>query len=475
MSGAAAENARTLAALLGVTEDEATTLLDKRILVSADAGGRRLALQITRLLERTFTAVDSEPGAEDKYAAEVVIAAASRRAPDAVPVVFVGILPDEVVVDLVRVDGATEATCHELILFIGACYAAAATTKLALPLLPLRFTSMSVSAAALLGEDAPVLRQAIDLGSSHLAGAGAIGNAFVCALASLDVSGELTVCDPDVVSAGNLNRCLLFDDIHVGQKKAEVLCKVGQGLCARLDFTPFPSRLENFAKAPDGRTFGRLIVGVDSRRGRRGLQLEFPGEVYDASTTGIEEVVLHFNRLPFSTACMSCVYHHDESESSRERHIAEVLGVTVADVRENWVSASAAHRICARYPSLLPDRVEREAYDSLFKSLCGQGVLKTEGGRHVLAPFAFVSALAGALLAIELARRLWKRDATAPFNYWRLSPWGAPVARLRAMLPARIGCEACGNAVYREVAQQLWGKGDEVFAEHHDRRGPRPR
>lgn len=49
------------------------------------------------------------------------------------------------------------------------------------------------------------------------------------------------------------------------------------------------------AKQGGGAWLKRLIVGVDSPRARRNLQTEVPGEVYDASTTGISEVVVHFS------------------------------------------------------------------------------------------------------------------------------------------------------------------------------------
>ena len=45
-----------------------------------------------------------------------------------------------------------------------------------------------------------------------------------------------------------------------------------------------------------------------------------------------------------------------------------------------------------------------KAFDSLFRELCAQQALLTPSGEQILAPFAFVSNLAGALLALELAR-----------------------------------------------------------------------
>ncbi|KAJ8135073.1 hypothetical protein OY671_011714, partial [Metschnikowia pulcherrima] len=45
------------------------------------------------------------------------------------------------------------------------------------------------------------------------------------------------------------------------------------------------------------------------------------------------------------------------------------------------------------------------AYDSSFKESCGKGQSKTGTATRVLAPFGFISVLAGAMLAIEMVQR----------------------------------------------------------------------
>src|SRR5262249_27665946 len=142
-----------------------------------------------------------------------------------------------------------------------------------------------------------------------------------------------------------------------------------------------------------------LIVAVDSRRARRGLQNEMPRAVFDASTTGITEVVLHVNRIPSAHACMSCIYHEAPDDAAHEAHIADSLGVDVAAVRTSFVSPEAALAIATKYPQLHAKDLVGLAYDSVFKELCGKGQLKTATADRVLAPFAFVSVLAGVMLA----------------------------------------------------------------------------
>lgn len=72
----------------------------------------------------------------------------------------------------------------------------------------------------------------------------------------------------------------------------------------------------------------------------------------------------------------------------------------------------------------------------------------------MLTPFAFVSALAGALLAIELVRQV---EGVADTNYWQVDPWRAPLARLRRRRSRVPDCEFCSRPATPTVIQTLWG------------------
>lgn len=71
------------------------------------------------------------------------------------------------------------------------------------------------------------------------------------------------------------------------------------------------------------------------------------------------------------------------------------------------------------------------AFDSLHKQLCAEQTLLMAAGEQTPALFAFVSNLAGALLAIELARLDTGQRFTDEKNYLFASLWAPPHRQLR--------------------------------------------
>ena len=136
---------------------------------------------------------------------------------------------------------------------------------------------------------------------------------------------------------------------------------------------------------------------------------------------------------------MSCVYHQSPQEDAHERHVAATLGVSVAEVMETRISPTAARRICQRHREFTPLMLIGLAYDTLFKQLCSTAQLTNAEDRQVFTPFAFVSVLAGTLLAIEFVRRV-QRGHLGLFNEWRISPWSNPVMRRRRILEKKPDC-----------------------------------
>ncbi|MDZ7650297.1 MAG: ThiF family adenylyltransferase [Cytophagales bacterium] len=276
-------------------------------------------------------------------------------------------------------------------------------------------------------KDKSIFEKKINIGKAYLAGAGAIGNSFLYALSTFHVEGELKVVDPDFVSAGNLNRCLLFEDGDIEKNKTDVLVQKMQPYLKDLKLIPLTQTL---AKIPDnvgGAWLDKLIVGVDSRRARRNLQGEIPREVFDSSTTGISEIVIHHHKRPLKGACLGCVYVKEKQEEAHETHIAEALGVSLNKVKQQFIDEEAAELIALKYQINKCD-ILGVPYDTLFKQLCGEGKLMTAQNNQVLAPLAFVSALAGAFLALMLVEKHLK---ISDYNYWRLTPWANLNLRLQ--------------------------------------------
>jgi hypothetical protein len=447
MTGARQESARTLAAVFGLCEEEALAFLDVSVAVTLDGSStaEQLGGHLLRVLRRT--AGRSEECATPSV--EVLFGTASPRTrARVIRVVQNG--------DVVEVGQAARGSglgqISEPGLIIIACYAAAAAVRVALgSSFHLAFTDP----VRLNVGDLAVPSGAVSLGRMYLAGAGAVGHAFLYGLAGMQVAGELHVVDPKVVSEGNLNRCMWLEPEDVGSPKAVALAKRAASSFDSLKLTPRVGDLGRLPERTDGPWLEKLVVAVDSRRVRRRLQLELPRDVFDASTTGIEEIVLHFNTR-LEPVCLGCVYHEDQAENAHEIHVANVLGVSVDEVREHFITGTAVAKIRARHPQLRNEDVEGRAYDSLFKALCAEGEIGVEEGRTVLAPLAFVSLLSGVQLAVEVVRRNVSYRAARPYSTWRLSPWATPVPELRDLISRRPNCRCCGRPEIRETVASIW-------------------
>ncbi len=455
------ENAKALAALLGIEEDEAARRLQLRIAVTFDpdiAVSRDLAEYVVAMLGRTveYAGVpDSGP-----FAAEVVIG--PRTPATSAPVkLYAG---QEGADFVIREGTPTQdrlSETHRALLVIAACYVAASAVRSALgPSFPIQNTgSIVLRWPDLLGSLLDRLDVPIDIGETYLAGAGAVGNGFLYTLRHFDVRGTLNITDPKRVTVGGLNRCLLFSLEDVDYPKATRICKIAKPLFPGLRLVPLDMSLAD-ARKSRGKDFliQRLVVGVDSRRARRSLQTELPGEVFDASTTDVREVVLHFNRQPTELACLSCIYPENEREREHEVNVAEALGVTPEEVRSGYIIESVARKICGKYPECKLEDLLGRAFDTLYKELCGLGRLQDAQGQQVLAPFSFVSVLAGAYLALEFAVRTAEKNISSRFNYWRASPWRSPNLHLRQSRARDPQCEFCSKPSFRRAIVQTWDR-----------------
>jgi molybdopterin/thiamine biosynthesis adenylyltransferase len=451
---ARAENARMLASVLGLNTAEADEALQFDVSVTADVNDRvamAIAMELASILGRTVRAVTLNEAYETAII-EVVIGNSSAQT--SLGKLYVGVSEEQAVIGD-RQDNIACATIPAIFEVIVACYVCAAVMQRVFKdRLPLQVPSPLVIPFAQFGVDLAALNAKIDLDQTYLAGAGAIGNGFLWAARHLNIRGQLDITDDDRVSSGNLNRQIWFTRDDIDKPKVERLALHAQPYFPNLRLEPRTRRLQELRT--EGPWLKRVIVAVDSRRARRSIQDEFPGEVFDASTTDIREIVVHHHKQPTEIACLSCIYEPDQEETTREAHIADLLGVSVEEVRAERISDDAADRVVRRYPKLEKSLIVGTSYDTLFKQLCGQGELKTLEGRRVIAPFAFVSVLAGTLLALEVVRHLGPGHSTKQHNYWRVSPWHPPLLRRQILRPREPLCKFCGNPVLARVNSSLW-------------------
>lgn len=448
------ENIKALALAAGITPEQAAERLDGRVLCTFDRGdvaASEFYQELLPLLARTIRVHDAPDGGP--YLVEMVIGNVQTQGP--VPAVFARLTPDGCCFSPQPTAVHSGRPAHRALTVVAACYGAGVAIHRAVgdgipnpppDHLEIRYDDIL--------PDREVLEETVDLGEAHLAGAGAIGNGFLWAARHIDLRGKLFVCDDDVVSSGNLQRQVWFDEDDIDDPKSPTLCQKAQPHIPGCELKPVPVRLQDIPSR-SGAWLRRLIVAVDSRRARRELQNELPAEVFDASTTDIREVVVHYNDTLSGLACLGCLYRADEKEASQDQIIAEHLGVSVDDVKSSRISSTAAAAIARKHPDINPASIEGQAYDSLYKALCATGKLHAAAAKQVVAPFAFISVLAGTLLLLEVMTRL-ARPGLSRTNEWHVSPWREPFSQGRLTRMRYVGCECCGKPILRSLRSRLW-------------------
>lgn len=441
----AQENERMLANILGISENEAAERLDRKVVITyGDGPAQQVAQEIKEQLERTIHIV--EDGDADL---EIIVDASPRL--EAGKQLFVSLEANQASISTAPpAKAANTVAVHGLKRVITACYAAAIAINKVTGLERVGTDPFTIEFAAA-GINDLVLDRAITLNGAVLIGAGAVGNGFLRAARHLSLKGSLNIVDPKIVGGGNPNRCLYFANDDVGQPKADTLCRKAAPDFPNLSLWPSNEEFSQFVKSVD--RVHRIIVAADSRRVRRSFQKEMPMEVIDASTTGVDEVIVHSHRQPTSGACLACVYKHIPDELAREREIAGGLGIPVEAIAAGFIDQQAALAIKEKHPTLHEDELINKSFDSMFKMLCGEGKLLSPAGQQVLAPFAFVSNLAGALLALELA--LFEAGDLST-NFFIASPWAPPNKRMRIFKAKDLNCEFCANPNSLDVLRSVW-------------------
>ena len=450
MSTAIQQNAMMLASLIGVDEAQTSERLQRTVLLTAEQGWKSSwALEIGEILRRTVNAC-FEPG-DVKPDLELVMGSVEPRTSG--KRLFADLGATTVIVASEPIGGLTGQP-HGLYSAAAACVVTAATVSLVIDdtgLPPVRLPARLDYAQ--LGVPQGALGRPVELQQAIMAGAGAIAHGFLSAARHLDLRGELPIVDPKIVQGGILNRCMYLQEQDIGGDKALVLATRAQHDFPNLRLQPHVADLQSFVKQL-GHPPETVFVTVDSRRVRRSIQLQVPHRIIDASTTDVRGVVVHSNVLPTEHACLACIYRHVPDEHAREQSIADGLGVDLATVQGGLITKEAALRIVKTHSSIDPAAIINMAFDSLFRELCAAQTLATPEGRQVLAPFAFVSAWAGVLMAVEMLRSFNGIIAT---NYWSVDPWNPPIARGRMLRPRHPDCQFCSKREYEPIVSDLWG------------------
>lgn len=281
-------------------------------------------------------------------------------------------------------------------------------------------------------EHVPLAPQ-LDLGRTHLAGAGAVGEAAVLTLSTVPVSGTLFVIEPEALDLSNLQRYVLAVDSDIGaDSETRKIALVERALDGHgLAVEGVPTRWGADDRSGP-RTVETVLVALDTRRDRIGVAAGLPGRAYNAWTQPLDlgwSRHERFGREP----CLACLYWPQRPRPSEHERIAAALriaadrvalylvnsipigqplppamiagapvGPTPADARATWATTPLLDDLLAR-PNVDVDRLCALAgahVRELYREACGGGMVGNAGDDEELAvPLAHQSVLAGIMLA----------------------------------------------------------------------------
>lgn len=271
----------------------------------------------------------------------------------------------------------------------------------------------------------PALPRPVDIGTTILAGVGAIGTAAVWTLGRLPgLQGSLELIDDQTITLTNLQRYVLATQEHVANNTNKVTLAVNAlshaGNENGLVLVPQPLLWGEYLRRRADYRIERVATAFDTVDARLAVQAALPRRILNAWTQqGDLGVSRH---LVFGTdPCLNCIYPSRAGGKSEAELVAEAMVVPepAMQIRELLYSGAAVGEefirgVANRRGILASEKVEpllRFAHAPLRvfyqEAFCGGLVLELggeAGGPTVRAetPVAFQSALAGVMLAAEM-------------------------------------------------------------------------
>jgi hypothetical protein len=257
--------------------------------------------------------------------------------------------------------------------------------------------------------------RSIDLGETHLVGAGAIGNATVWALReTTGLRGELLVIDGEKVDLSNLQRYVLTVQGSIEKFKVDIVAEELERSHIRVQ--PQRVRWGEYLAQTGRWNLKCVAVAVDSAEDRCAIQASLPATILNVWTQpGDLGISRHF---AFGRdACLTCLYLPRETQKSEDELVAVAIRMpdrqpqvrqllyTGEPVPPEFFAAMAvAIGVQERELEQFRGAPLRHFYS---QAVCG-GLVMRLGGQtgsvpiqaHV--PMAFQSALAGILLGAEM-------------------------------------------------------------------------
>lgn len=259
----------------------------------------------------------------------------------------------------------------------------------------------------------PSLRD-VDLGTTHLVGLGAIGNAAVWTLARLPrLGGHLHLIDHEAVELSNLQRYVLTTQASPLQAKTDLAIKAF-GRRPGLELVAHQKIWASYVSERGDYRFERVAVALDSVRDRIEVQGSLPRWVCNAWTQ-LGDLGVSRHEFLGEGACMACLYMPLRKAPDLDELVASAIGLPSAKhavrqmlhlnvpiTREFLQEIATAKAVPIE--KLLP--FEGKTLHAFYaEAVCGSTILESGSSEAISraeVPLAFQSALAGVCLASEL-------------------------------------------------------------------------
>lgn len=270
----------------------------------------------------------------------------------------------------------------------------------------------------------------VELPRLHLAGAGAIGQACLHALATAGCRARIVVVDPEIIELSNIQRYVLSTIQDVGRPKVDVAREATResGLEIGAVQTPWG------ADERSGPAQGAVMVALDTARDRIGVAAGLHHRVYNAWTQP-DDVGWSRHESFGVDPCLACLYWPQGQRPNEDEQIAAALHQHRLRILSYLVTRAPVGTAlpligqAADLPPppeaqewlerpLLVDLVEQGLIDETeaghwtsksigdlySEGICGGGIVRTTlTGGHAdrIVPLAHQSALAGVMLALQ--------------------------------------------------------------------------
>lgn len=259
----------------------------------------------------------------------------------------------------------------------------------------------------------PCLPAHINIGETLLIGAGAVGMALISVLRHLNIGGNLTIIDKDIIDASNVDRYIGVYADNINKYKTSVAkAKLShlQDLSVIEINSKYQQYVENF-----GRVIDLAICTVDNDETRQELQSDLPRILLNGVTG---QSTFSVSRHDFiNDGCLGCLYPIEKDKFVNEEKYSRALGIPVGDFTyryENNIPLTQAD-----IDKLIKYINNQEINHTLKagmtlreflanRDICGR--LNIPGDSQIHGAIGFVSAVPGILLAAELVKEIYFKN-----------------------------------------------------------------